>query len=96
MSPWLLLPGSAIGISPAKLDLAYLLQDTYRMVWLIFVPAVTILFIVVGMASRVGGRTRDVNVGSEMEKGMQEEAVGEEMRLRKGSGSGCGGVWRVE
>ena len=96
MSPWLLLPGSAIGISPAEPDLAFLLQDTYRMVWVIFVPAVAILFVVVGMASRVGARTRDANEGSEMEKGMQGEAVGGEMRLRKGSGSGCGGVWRVE
>ena len=77
MSPWLLLPGSAISISPSELDLGYLLQDTYRMVWLIFIPAVTILFVVLRMASRVGAmRIRDVNEGSEMEKGMQEEGFG--------------------
>ena len=48
------------------------------------------------MASRVGARTRDVNEGSEMEKGMQEEAVGGDRRLRTASGRGSGGVWRVE
>ena len=64
------------------------------MLWLICTIAIATPFIVIGMMSPTGLRTRGVNEGSEMEKGSIKVAEGEEMILRRGSGSM--GVWRVE
>lgn len=95
MSPWLLLPESGTGISPAALDLTYLSRDTCWMIlWLFFIPAVAVLFVVVRMASSIGTRSKGVDEGSEMEKGSVNENGKEGVVLRRGSGSG--GVWRVE
>ena len=74
MSLWLLLPESAIGVSPTHANVAYLPLERCRMLWLICITAIAIPFAVVGMASRTGPRTGDVNEGSEMERGRKVEA----------------------
>ena len=94
MSPWLLLPQSTIGVLPTHLDLRDLPLETCRMLWLGFITAMVILSGLIWMASRTGSRTRDVNEGSEMEKGRMREVEDEEVISRRGS-SGLG-VWRVE
>ena len=91
MSPWLRLPEFAVGISPADLGLTYPPRNTCRMLGSMFVPAIVVLVVVIRMVSGAGLRTRDVNEGSEMEKGGKG---GEAMVMRRGSGSV--GVWRVE
>ncbi len=69
------------------------------MIWLFFTSAVAVLIVLARMASHTVQRTREVNEGSEMEKGMKREE-GEEVRLRRGSKGGSGiwgvGMWRVE
>lgn len=94
MSPWLLLPESAPGISLGDADLMYLRLETCGILWLIFITAIATLFVVFRMVFRSGPRARDVNEGSEMEKGRTMEAKEEEMMLRRRSSSM--GVWRVE
>ena len=64
------------------------------MLWLVFITAIVILSVLIRMASRTGPRTRDVNEGSEVEKGRMKEAEDEEVISRRGSSSVV--VWRVE
>lgn len=94
MSPWLLLPDSAAGVSPAHSDFANLPLGTCRMLGLVSTVAVVILFVVLMMAFRTGPRTRDANESSEMEAGSAKKAEEGGMMSRKGSASLE--VWRVE
>lgn len=94
MSPWLLFPQSTIGVLPTHPDLTYSPLETCRMFWLVFITAIVILSGLIWMASRTGPRTRDVNEGSEMEKGRMKEAEDDEVNSRRENSSVL--VWRVE